>query len=38
MRLLKGKVMETPLWAALGAAGVQRTIERAFAHVEAKRA
>jgi hypothetical protein len=36
MSLLKGKVMETPLWRALGAAGVERTIERAFRHIEAK--
>jgi hypothetical protein len=36
MGLLKGRVMETPLWQALGAAGVERTIERAFRHIEAK--
>jgi hypothetical protein len=34
--LLEGAAMGTPLWSALGAEGVRRTIERAFAHVEAK--
>jgi hypothetical protein len=38
MDLLAGRVMETPLWMTLGRDGVRRTIERAFAHVEAKRA
>jgi hypothetical protein len=34
--LLESAAMETPLWTTLGPEGVRRTIDRAFAHVEAR--